>query len=540
MHHVLFALLRCGTRKLLTRGPTAPVALSPGWTHLPAPRSDARVLASALESPMPPLAFMFSSGVRGVASSCRDPHRLRVRIRRRQLVSEAPGGACGATGGSFWRWHALAVRRNDCHGSRTRRWKPRDTLSSSASASAAGVPLTADDNNGATTSPRYMLRDERDQEFLKRELHTINVAVGVNFAIFLFKLGASAASGSSSMLAEAVHSLADVGNQVLLRTGVLQGLKGPTPDYPYGYSRDKFVWSLISAVGIFFAGAGVSLVHGLQGLFMTRQLDNLSVVYWVLGGSFVLEGYSFLVALRAVTQGAAQRGMRVLDYVLLGRDPTPIAVLLEDSGAVVGLMVAGLCTALSSYTGSTMWDSLGSIFVGILMGGVATFLIRMNRSFLIGRSMNKREMQLIMRQLRNDPVVKNVYDYKSEEIGPGKYRFKAEIDFNGEVVVDNHLKRTDREEVFSQLRAATWAQDDRALDFVVKQYGKELVSAVGAEVDRLEADILRVVPGVVHVDLEVDRGKVDFLRKRFPRVPTDPKQAARKMPPHTAAVKDGS
>jgi len=371
------------------------------------------------------------------------------------------------------------------------------------------VGFSEDDNRTFKNYPQQLFRSVSDKDQFERELHTINVAVVVNLMIFIAKFGVCYVSRSSSLFAEAIHSLADIGNQVLLRTGVLQALKGPTKMYNYGHSREKFVWSLISAVGVFFLGAGVSLLNGIQGIWTPRQLEDTVWVFYVLGASFVLEGYSFLVALRTVMHNAAIQKMKVSDYIWLGKDPTPIAVMLEDSGAVLGILVASACLIASNMTKNPIWDSMGSIIIGVLMGAVATFLIRMNRSFLIGRSISPKEINLIMKQLKEDPVVKQVHDCKSEEIAPGKYRFKAEIDFSGPVVVQRHLQKVDRNCVYDRLRHASFARDNKALHMALNDYGTELVSQVGIEVDKLEEKIRKVVPGVLHVDLEVDRGLIE-------------------------------
>eukprot|EP00210_Caulerpa_lentillifera_P003475 g3315.t2 len=375
---------------------------------------------------------------------------------------------------------------------------------------AASLPLEGE--RRPFQSHSAVFRNKAEKEHFERELHTINIAVMVNLAIFIAKLIVCYTSKSSSMFAEAIHSLADCGNQILLRTGVMQALKGPTQMYNYGHSREKFVWSLISAVGVFFLGAGLSLFNGVQGLWTPREIESTVWVFYVLGASFVLEGISFLVAWRTVARNAAVRKMKVLDYVLLGKDPTPIAVMLEDSGAVVGIIVASICLVASHLTSNPIWDSVGSIVIGVLMGGVATFLIRMNRSFLIGRSISKKEINLIMKQLKDDPVVKHVHDCKSEEIAPGRYRFKAEIgiiyltslsqlslclDFSGDVVVQRHLENLDQNCVYDRLRHASWTKDDRALNMALTAYGSELVSQVGIEVDRLEEKIRKVVPGKI-------------------------------------------
>mmetsp|Transcript_15370 Transcript_15370/g.39688 ORF Transcript_15370/g.39688 Transcript_15370/m.39688 type:complete len:564 (-) Transcript_15370:64-1755(-) len=336
-------------------------------------------------------------------------------------------------------------------------------------------------------------------------LHAINVAIAANFAIFIAKLGVYFASGSSAMLAEAIHSVADVCNQGLLRMGVMKSLQKPTMLHPYGYSRDRFVWSLISAVGIFCLGSGVSIVHGLNAMVHDYTLEHLGWGLTVLAVSFFVEGYSLIVAVRHVMQAATLRGMSFLQFVKRGDDPTSIAIMMEDGGAVVGLLIAGACTLAAHVTGQTFYDALGSVAVGTLLGFIAIFLIQKNRQLLIGRSMSQAQMERVMAHLKNDPVVKAIHDAKSEELGPGIFRFKAEIDFCGETLVSRHLERTGRSALHDKIRAATWTEDSKALDMVLRQYGREVVEALASEVDRIEMELRGIEPGIKHLDLEADR-----------------------------------
>lgn len=340
----------------------------------------------------------------------------------------------------------------------------------------------------------------------QRELFTVNIAIGANVAIMVAKLVVYVLSGSSALLAEAIHSLADVGNQVLLRMGIMRSKRDPTPEHPYGYARDKFIWSLISAVGIFCLGSGVTIAHGVSNLFVQKELEHMGATLSVLAVSLLLEGISLHVAVRTVAEGARARGMAFWEYVKRGMDPTSVAVMMEDGGAVAGLLVAAASTYAVKMTGHSMYDAIGSICVGTLLGAIAVFLIQRNRQLLIGRSMNAQDMRRIMEHLRRDPVVKAVHDAKSEEIGPGLYRFKAEIDFSGEMVVDRYMSRVGRDALLAKLKAAGWTEDSRALELVLQEYGKEIISSVGSEVDRIEAEIQSLVPGVRYVDLETDRG----------------------------------
>ena len=218
--------------------------------------------------------------------------------------------------------------------------------------------------------------------------------------------------------------------------------------------------------------------------------------------------------------------------------------MLEDGAAVAGLAIAGLTTAATAATGNVAWDASGSLAVGCLLGATAVFLIQQNRSLLIGRAMNSTDMQRVLNHLARDPAVSRVYDAKSEEIGPGVYRFKAEIEFDGDVVVQRARERSNlaggARSPAARVRAAvlsstfsepltsssaptsastsaargTFDDDllDANLDAALDDYGKELVGALGSEIDRIEASIRAFMPSIRHIDLEADKGSAGEVR----------------------------
>ncbi|MEW5309353.1 MAG: hypothetical protein WDW38_001247 [Sanguina aurantia] len=325
-----------------------------------------------------------------------------------------------------------------------------------------------------------------EAEQYRRELHSLNVAIGANILIFLAEIWVHNLTGSSAILAEAMHSVADILNQVLLRIGVQQAQRVATPLHPYGFLRDRFVWSLISAVGIFFLGAGASILHGLHTLASpTWQPENVEWSYAACGWP-----------LSYIYVGAKAKKMGMLEYIKKGADPTTVAVMLEDGGAVLGLAIAGACTGLAHATNNGMWDAAGSLLVGLLLGTIAVFLVQRNRQLLIGRSMGAKEVEEVLGMLKRDPVVSYVLDTKTEEIGPQVYRFKAEVAWDGDKVVERYLARCSRTRLAKQLSDACADPDPAALDAVLKAYGRDIISAVGAEVDRIESDIQRLQPGI--------------------------------------------
>ncbi|GBF91560.1 hypothetical protein Rsub_04300 [Raphidocelis subcapitata] len=346
-----------------------------------------------------------------------------------------------------------------------------------------------------------------DEDDNADELHAVDTAIRANILIFVAKLSVYFISSSSAMLAEAVHSLVDVANQMLLRIGIKKAEKGPTKAHPFGYSRDQFVWPLISAVGIFCCGAGISFIHGVQGLFEPHEVGPLFWNFVVLGVSLVLESHSLRVAVAALTKRAKQQGMTLWNYVKTGSDPAATAVMLEDGAAVAGLVIAAGCLGLCHVTGNAVWDSVGSLAVAGLLGVVAVTLIQRNRKWLIGKSMPSDQEAVLVAYLRQQSVVRSVTNVKSEEIGVRQYRFQADVAFDGAELARRCLDRVGRQRLFRALAAAAARRDAAYMDALLMQFATVTVSAVGAEVDRMEQDITRLVPGTRYVDLETDRGK---------------------------------
>ncbi|KAG0452086.1 hypothetical protein HPP92_025871 [Vanilla planifolia] len=207
-------------------------------------------------------------------------------------------------------------------------------------------------------------------EFEDSSQQAVTIALWCNFLVFSLKFGVWIATSSHVMLAEVVHSVADFANQALLAYGLSSSKRGPDALHPYGYSKERFVWSLISAVGIFCLGSGATIVHGFQNLWVAAPPENIKYAAIVICGSFILEGASLLVAIKAVKKGAAAERMSVYDYVWRGHDPTSVAVMTEDGAAVTGLVIAGASLVSVQSTGNPIYDPIGSIIIGNLLGMV--------------------------------------------------------------------------------------------------------------------------------------------------------------------------
>ncbi|GGL93357.1 cation diffusion facilitator family transporter [Nakamurella endophytica] len=263
---------------------------------------------------------------------------------------------------------------------------------------------------------------------------TVLVAFGANLLVALAKSVAAAITASASMLAEAAHSWADTGNEVFLVIAERRSARRPDATHPSGYGREAYVWSLFAALGLFVAGAAVSVTHGITELRNPEPAQDFLVGYIVLALSFVLEGTSFLQSVRQARKEAAALDRDLLDHVLATSDPTLRAVFAEDSAALVGLLIAAGALAAHEITGSSVPDAIGSILVGLVLGVVAVVLINRNRRFLVGQEADERVRAATVAALLRLPEVDRVTFLRLEVVGPRMLNLVADVDLRGDDV----------------------------------------------------------------------------------------------------------
>lgn len=173
----------------------------------------------------------------------------------------------------------------------------------------------------------------------------------------------------------------------------------------------------MSAVGIFCVGSGVSIIHGVHTMMQPGPIEHLRESGIVLGTSLLVESYSLSYALRILKTQAREEGVSLREHMMGSRtDPTTVAVVAEDASAVTGLLLAAGAISASHATGLATFDASGSIMIGTLLGLTATFLIQLNRRSLLGQSLSSECMDRIVKHVQNDPVVREVFDAKSEQV----------------------------------------------------------------------------------------------------------------------------
>ncbi len=322
----------------------------------------------------------------------------------------------------------------------------------------------------------------------------VGAAIAGNSLVAASKIVAFFVTGSGAMLSEGIHSVADTLNQVLLMIGIVRSDRDPDPKFRYGYAAERYVWALISAVGIFFLGCGVTLYHGVQSLLHPHPLESIGVAVGVLALSFVIEAFVLFIAYRGLRRAAG--GRPFVRYVLDEADPSAVAVLFEDSAACLGVVIAFVCIMLAHVTGDPRWDALGSISIGLLLGVLAIWLIARNHQLLVGPGIPEHELAQIRTILTESPIIEEVVDLRTRVLGTEEYRVKADVVFDGAVMsrkLDPILRGAwDRLDTFEQFRAFAHSYADQVTDLL------------GDEIDELERQICAAVPKAKFLDIEAD------------------------------------
>lgn len=355
-------------------------------------------------------------------------------------------------------------------------------------------------SNRRQTLNKNDLKTQKSSGLFGDSGRVVLTAVCINGMNTVFKGLAWFYTGSHSMFSECIHSMADTINQVILAFGIYKSVQIADSYHPYGYSNMKYVASLISGVGIFCIGSGLSIYHGVTGLIHAEPLDSLFWAYFVLGGSFISEGATLAVAVNNIVKCSKESKISFLQYVLRGHDPTVNVVLLEDCAAVLSIGVAAVCMSLTSYLNTPVPDAVGSLLVGGILGTVASFIIYTNTSAIVGRSISQTYLNKINAELESDIMIRAIYDVKGIDMGNSLIRYKAELDFDGRELAKQYLDRLDPEALVAEIKSIENA--DCAEAFLLK-HSENIIDMIGGEIDRIEWQLRSKFPEIRHCDLEI-------------------------------------
>ncbi|WP_055591354.1 cation diffusion facilitator family transporter [Peterkaempfera griseoplana] len=257
---------------------------------------------------------------------------------------------------------------------------------------------------------------------------TVLVAAAANLGVAAAKAVGGIVSGSSAMLSEAAHSVADTVTEVMLLTALTRSSRTPDEEHPLGYSSERYVWALLASVATFFGGAVFSVYDGVQALIHGGQTVDPLVSYVVLGCAFVMEAVSLVRGLRQVQGEAARLERPVGRHLRRTPDTTVKAVVVEDSAALIGIGLAAGGLVADQVTGQGVWDGIASLLIGVLLTCVAWNLGRSNASLLIGRSVSHQMRVEVRAELLALPHIEDVLELVTLIRGPDDVLIAAKID----------------------------------------------------------------------------------------------------------------
>jgi cation diffusion facilitator family transporter len=249
--------------------------------------------------------------------------------------------------------------------------------------------------------------------------------LGANLAIAVAKFVAAAFTGSSSMLAEGIHSVADSGNQVLLLVGGKRAQRASTREHPFGYGRERYFYAFVVAVVLFTIGAAFSIYEGVQKISHPHDLESPAWAFGVLIFAIVAESFSFRTAIKE--SNAVRGNQSWVSFIRRSKSPELPVILLEDLGALLGLIFALFGVTMAVVTGDSIWDAIGTLMIGVLLAIIAVVLAVETKSLLVGEGASPEVEDRIRTVLEGTPEVSRVIHMRTLHLGPEELLVAAKI-----------------------------------------------------------------------------------------------------------------
>lgn len=270
---------------------------------------------------------------------------------------------------------------------------------------------------------------------------TVIGALFANCLIAILKFVAAVITGSSGMMAEALHSVADTANQIFLLLGLRFHKKPPSRRHPFGYGKERFFWSFIAAIFIFGVGATYAIYEGYEKLVHPHAPKRLGVAYWVLAVSFLLEGASIAIAIREEMREARHEGMAFFEYLRESKDPTAKTVIFEDAAALTGIVIAAAGLYLTEHhvgpRGGAFWDGAASMLIGVVLAIVAFALAQTSRALLIGEAATPKTVAAIRKAIQGHKNVAEVVELLTMHLAPKQILVNAHINLRDNLTTDD-------------------------------------------------------------------------------------------------------
>ena len=288
----------------------------------------------------------------------------------------------------------------------------------------------------ATMFSSYIVEQMQDSKI------SIIAALTGNLTIAAVKLFAAIATGSSAMVSESIHSLVDTGNQGLLLLGISRSKERPDQEHPYGHGRELYFWSFVVAVAIFAVGGGISVYEGIRHLLAPVLIEDPFWNYLVLGFAFVFEGISWVFGWRTFRKRLGRQGP--LQAIHQSKDPTVFIVVLEDSAALIGLVIAFLGVFFGHLWKNPYLDGAASILIGLLLAMIAWFLAYETKGLLIGEGYDRKTLQELRESIRNDKAIYRINRLLTLFFGPDEVMLTVEVRFRNGLTTEDIRAATKR------------------------------------------------------------------------------------------------
>lgn len=281
-------------------------------------------------------------------------------------------------------------------------------------------------------------------------MRAIVAAAAANLGIAVAKFAGFVITGSSSMLAEGIHSVADTTNQGLLILGGRRAARPATPEHPFGFGRDRYFWAFIVALVLFSVGGAFAVYEGIQKLRHPHDIDSPLVAVVILVVAIALESFSLRTAVHAARPLRGRRSWAA--WIRRSKSPELPVVLLEDLGALIGLVLALAGVGLATLTGEARWDGAGTLAIGVLLVLIAAVLAREMKSLLIGEAATPEDQTAIAAAIAATPAVRGLIHMRTQHLGPDELLVAAKIELDAGLSTAQMAAAIDRTE--AGIRAA--------------------------------------------------------------------------------------
>jgi cation diffusion facilitator family transporter len=263
-----------------------------------------------------------------------------------------------------------------------------------------------------------------------------------NGAIAVTKFVVALVSGSTAMLAEALHSLADTGNQGLLLVGMRLSRRPADAEHPFGYGKERFFWAFVVAMTMFVIGSVVSIWQGITRVLEPHEIEHANLTYVVLGLSALFEAYPWYVALTQLR--SVSRGRSLVRTIRESKRPSLVTVFLEDTAALLGLGIAAAGIVLSHVTANPVFDGVASIAIGAVLFCVAAILAYESKSLLIGESVSSDNLRAIEKAVQSVDQVDRILELLTMHLGPDDILVNINVQFKDDLSTDELEQAVDR------------------------------------------------------------------------------------------------